>query len=129
MIKKRLSIRRRLSITPLIDVIFLLLLFFMLDTTFVRFSEIEVSVSNSHGTQTLKKQTVMHLTIAEHDLILDGNTINEADLISQLESASSQQRALAVNPDNSVSTQRMIDVLALLKKASSSINIKVVAPQ
>ena len=35
--------RRRLSMTSLIDVIFLLLLFFMLSSTFARFAEIEVS--------------------------------------------------------------------------------------
>ena len=31
--------RRRLPLTPLIDVIFLLLLFFMLSSTFTRFSD------------------------------------------------------------------------------------------
>lgn len=35
--------RRRLSMTSLIDVIFLLLLFFMLSSTFARFAEIEIS--------------------------------------------------------------------------------------
>ncbi|WP_265517981.1 biopolymer transporter ExbD [Nitratireductor luteus] len=35
--------RRPLSLTPLIDIIFLLLLFFMLSSTFTRFSEVEIS--------------------------------------------------------------------------------------
>lgn len=35
--------RRRISLTSLIDVIFLLLLFFMLSSTFTRFAEIEVT--------------------------------------------------------------------------------------
>ncbi|WP_159585996.1 biopolymer transporter ExbD [Chelativorans xinjiangense] len=35
--------RRPLPLTPLIDVIFLLLLFFMLSSTFVRFAEVEVT--------------------------------------------------------------------------------------
>jgi biopolymer transport protein ExbD len=34
---------RRLSLTSLIDVIFLLLLFFMLSSTFTRFAEVEIS--------------------------------------------------------------------------------------
>ncbi|WP_425038726.1 biopolymer transporter ExbD [Primorskyibacter sp. S187A] len=39
---RRISRRRRLSMTSLIDVIFLLLLFFMLTSTFTRFAEVEV---------------------------------------------------------------------------------------
>lgn len=35
--------KRPLSLTPLIDVIFLLLLFFMLSSTFTRFAEVEIS--------------------------------------------------------------------------------------
>lgn len=35
--------RRPLSLTSLIDVIFLLLLFFMLSSTFVRFAEVEIT--------------------------------------------------------------------------------------
>lgn len=39
----RASRARRLSLTSLIDVIFLLLLFFMLSSTFTRFAEVELS--------------------------------------------------------------------------------------
>ena len=39
--------RRRLSMTSLIDVIFLLLLFFMLTSTFTRFSEVELTAAGS----------------------------------------------------------------------------------
>ena len=35
--------RRRISLTPLVDVIFLLLMFFMLSSTFARFADLEVA--------------------------------------------------------------------------------------
>ncbi len=35
--------RRQISLTPLIDVVFLLLLFFMLTSTFARFADLEVA--------------------------------------------------------------------------------------
>lgn len=47
--------RRPLSLTSLIDVIFLLLLFFMLSSTFVRFAEVEIAggvASKTAGSQT-----------------------------------------------------------------------------
>ena len=43
--------RRRLSMTSLIDVIFLLLLFFMLSSTFSKFSEVELSGTAGAGGQ------------------------------------------------------------------------------
>lgn len=42
-IETRHNRRRRLSMTSLIDVIFLLLLFFMLSSTFTRFAEVEIA--------------------------------------------------------------------------------------
>jgi biopolymer transport protein ExbD len=41
--------RRRLGLTPLIDVIFLLLLFFMLSSTFSRFSQVPVEGGAAGG--------------------------------------------------------------------------------
>ncbi|WP_366142087.1 biopolymer transporter ExbD [uncultured Roseobacter sp.] len=41
--------RRRLSMTSLIDVIFLLLLFFMLSSTFSRYAEVEIAAAQSAG--------------------------------------------------------------------------------
>ncbi|HUE45995.1 MAG TPA: biopolymer transporter ExbD [Aestuariivirgaceae bacterium] len=36
-------VRRRISLTPLVDVIFLLLMFFMLSSTFARFADLDVA--------------------------------------------------------------------------------------
>ena len=46
---RRLRRRRRLSMTSLIDVIFLLLLFFMLSSTFTRFAELELAAGGTGG--------------------------------------------------------------------------------
>ncbi len=42
-ISEPLPARRRISLTPLIDVIFLLLMFFMLSSTFARFADLDVA--------------------------------------------------------------------------------------
>ena len=41
-------VRRQISVTSLIDVIFLLLLFFMLSSTFSKFADVELSLSLIH---------------------------------------------------------------------------------
>jgi biopolymer transport protein ExbD len=51
-ISEPLPSRRRFSLTPLIDVIFLLLMFFMLTSTFSRFADLEMArQSTSAGEQ------------------------------------------------------------------------------
>ena len=42
-ISEPIPARRRISLTPLVDVIFLLLMFFMLSSTFARFADLEVA--------------------------------------------------------------------------------------
>lgn len=42
-ISEPLAVRRRISLTPLVDVIFLLLMFFMLSSTFARFADLDVA--------------------------------------------------------------------------------------
>jgi len=50
-LKPHLSRRRVLSLTPLIDVVFLLLVFFMLASTFVRFSTVKIETAGAGGGQ------------------------------------------------------------------------------
>jgi biopolymer transport protein ExbD len=42
-ISEPMPARRRISLTPLVDVIFLLLMFFMLSSTFARFADLDVA--------------------------------------------------------------------------------------
>ena len=51
-----------LNITPLVDVVFLLLIFFMVSTTFERKSEINISLPNS--TEVMKEVNTDILTVA-----------------------------------------------------------------
>lgn len=52
---------RRISMTSLIDVIFLLLLFFMLSSTFTRFAEVELSPSGGAGTSVNTPDIIVNL--------------------------------------------------------------------
>ncbi|MFW6076110.1 MAG: ExbD/TolR family protein [Hyphomicrobiales bacterium] len=44
--------RRRISLTPLVDVIFLLLMFFMLSSTFARFADLDVARQSASAGET-----------------------------------------------------------------------------
>ena len=74
--------QRRLSLTPLIDVIFLLLLFFMLSSTFSRFSEVKLA-GGEGGTGAASRPDAI-LSVDGGSLRLNGNTLVVGELGDEL---------------------------------------------
>ncbi|MBM9594400.1 ExbD/TolR family protein [Roseitranquillus sediminis] len=100
---------RRLSLTPLIDVIFLLLMFFMLSSTFVRLGEIEI---NSAGTETAS-QPSHFMQLRQDRLTLNGRDVALADLAQAIGDGTVGDK-LVLDVDDVASAQRLADVLAAL---------------
>ncbi|WP_254439283.1 ExbD/TolR family protein [Ruegeria arenilitoris] len=103
-------VRRPMSMTPLIDVIFLLLLFFMLSSTFSKYGEIELSnaVGGSATSDTPTKR--LFLQLGTERLVLNGQPVSLSDLETQLETG---QVLISLDPDTTA--QRVIDVLVRLR--------------
>lgn len=83
--------RARLSMTSLIDVIFLLLLFFMLSSTFSQFADLPLSTASTAGARELRRDTPPILL----RLSPDGATVNGRDV--RLDDLLTSSRALAGN--------------------------------
>jgi biopolymer transport protein ExbD len=101
--------QRRLSLTSLIDVIFLLLMFFMLSTSFSRFAETPLSAAKG-GTGT-SAEPPRFLQIAPDALVLNGQSV---PLESLLDVLTGPDRPLLVALQSGVTAQRLADVLDLL---------------
>ena len=67
---------RKLSLTSLIDVIFLLLLFFMLTSTFTRFGEIEIAPPGGNRVSPGKGPDII-VTVSPNGLRVNGQTATE----------------------------------------------------
>mgnify|MGYP001281174320 CR=1 FL=1 len=52
-----------INLTPLIDVVFLLLIFFMVSTTFNKEAEIQIDLPEASGEKTTKEEFVVEITI------------------------------------------------------------------
>ncbi|MEM0934549.1 MAG: biopolymer transporter ExbD [Pseudomonadota bacterium] len=101
--------RRALSLTPLVDVIFLLLLFFMLTSTFSRFGEIEVSAAAAgDGGGAVTDTRFLQLT--EEGVRLAGRTV-EAEALPEL--LEGERVLVALGP--SVTAQQLVDLLGVLR--------------
>ena len=109
-------VRRRLGLTPLIDVIFLLLLFFMLSSTFLRFSEVEVaSAGASRGGASGGPAALLRLS-ADGTLSLNGETVSEDSLLDALRTlGESGTTRLVLTAGAGSAVQDLVDVLALVE--------------
>ncbi|NNF06913.1 MAG: biopolymer transporter ExbD [Candidatus Eisenbacteria bacterium] len=88
-----------LNVTSLIDVLFLLLIFFMLTGTFKRAGELELKLPDSRTAVTGDSDPLAPVElVATEDgrVLLNGDTIPEADLVRALEGL------LGVSPDGKV---------------------------
>lgn len=124
---KRVRVRRRASITSLIDVIFLLLLFFMLASTFSKFSEIDVAVANATGSGQ-SSADIARLNIEVDRVFCNEIETFDADLVSRLtELTASGTSGVVISVADEVSTQRLIDVLSLVKQVQA-LSVQIKAP-
>lgn len=113
-----------MSLTSLIDVIFLLLLFFMLTSTFTRFAEVELSAAAA-GTGAPSDQPPLFLRLAENDVSLNGDSYALEGLGEVLADSGEDDtpRTLLVSLDEGVTAQRLTDLLGVLRAVPN------VAPQ
>lgn len=105
-----------MSLTSLIDVIFLLLLFFMLTSTFTRFSEVELAAAAA-GTGAASAQPPMFLRLAGDDVSLNGDSLALDALPEALakDGDAEAPRILLVSLAEGVTAQRLTDLLGVLR--------------
>ena len=103
--------------TSLIDISFLLLLFFMLSSTFTRFSEVEL-LSAASGTS-VPSTPPLFLRLSVDDLSLNGQPVTLDDLATTVADKGAESgdegTLLLVSPADGVSSQGLVDVLTRLR--------------
>jgi biopolymer transport protein ExbD len=125
--KRRRSV---LSMAPLIDFTFILLIFFMVVTQFDRFTAVDVSVSKAPVRTAQppppqpRKTKKLRLTIrADGVFLLDGEEIGDIDSFTGVlahhqppqKAAATEKPLLMVDPEPEVSVQLLIDAMNALK--------------
>jgi biopolymer transport protein ExbD len=115
--------RRKLSMTSLIDVIFLLLLFFMLTSTFSKFSEVELSAAGSRAAAPSDRPPLF-MQLSSDALRLNGTPLTLATLGTSRLSKAEPETTLLVSLYGAVTAQRLTDLLVALR-GFSSLNVTV----
>lgn len=107
--------RRQLSMTSLIDVIFLLLLFFMLSSTFTKFAEIRLFGASAGGMAAPAETPPLFLRLSDETVQLNGQTVPLDQILAALDAVEpAEGQTLLIAPQDSVTSQRLVDVLVVL---------------
>ena len=114
--------RASLSLTSLIDVIFLLLLFFMLSSTFSRQGEVELTAAGGGAGASGVRPVFVQL--GPEDLTLNAVPVALDGLAPALAALTEAEDALvlvALRPE--VTAQRLIDLLGVLRVTSYRVQV------
>lgn len=103
--------------TSLIDVIFLLLLFFMLTSTFTKFGEVPLSTGGASASAPTDDAAPLFLRLSEDEVTLNGETLAFDALPERLaELAGEDEDTLVlVSPAEETTSQRLVDLLVVLR--------------
>ena len=105
------KVKKRLALTSLIDIIFLLLLFLMLTSTFSKFSEIELSVAATAAESNVSEK-ILFLRISTLRIDLNSDEVQINSLSKSIKSFTKNAKAsLVVSMDQDVTSQRLVDIL------------------
>lgn len=106
---RRKNKKRPLALTSLVDVIFLLLLFFMLTSTFSKFAEVELVAASGGGEP--GDQPPIFLQLFEDRVTING----EERSLDELDFEPEPDQTVLVALQEGVSAQRLTDALVVLR--------------
>ncbi|MDQ6964242.1 MAG: biopolymer transporter ExbD [Mariprofundales bacterium] len=109
-----------LDITPLIDVVFLMLIFFMVSTSFNVATALKLDLPSSHAKADVnKKEHPLVVAIkADGSLFVDGESVADSDLHGRILAASKgdEQRRIVLRADSEARHKRVVFVLDVLQE-------------
>ncbi|WP_323020796.1 ExbD/TolR family protein [Pararhodobacter sp.] len=113
--------RRGLSLTSLIDVIFLLLLFFMLTSTFTKLGELELTAAPQGAGSADTPPAFVQL--GPESLRLNARDIPLEDLRAALTELAGPEGTALIALAEGVEAQRLVDILAALRGAPFAVRV------
>jgi len=114
---------RRLSLTSLIDVIFLLLLFFMLSSTFTKFSEVEITGGRSGFNPSSDRPDVLINLTSDFWRINGVQFTKDTSTEKLIELFVSGARNAVILVSDDVSSQVLVSAVEIARKSGLKISV------
>ncbi|MDP5212229.1 biopolymer transporter ExbD [Pseudoalteromonas tunicata] len=128
-LQKRLEQQQQhIDLSPLLDVVFILLIFFIVTTVFVKETGVEVDKPQALSSQKLERNVIMIAITNSGEVIYDNSNITVAGVrntVSQL--LKNRPQPVVIQADKQVPTELLVQVIDESKLAgASSVNIATV---
>jgi biopolymer transport protein ExbD len=115
--KRRVQIKKgTIDVAPLIDVIFLLLIFFMLTSGFVSQPGIEVKLPRALTGQVLQRETIVLIITEDDKIYLNNDQITFSELKDQLQQIDKETQSLMIKADRQASVGQIVEVWDLCRE-------------
>ena len=124
-LKRRTEIEKgHLDIAPLIDVVFLLLIFFMLTSNFVVQSGIKVHLPKALSSEVVRAENLVVTLTGQDLLFLNDEPITVNVLTDKIRQAAQENKAVMLKADTGASLGRVVEIWDLCRQFGvSQINI------
>ncbi|NQT90077.1 MAG: biopolymer transporter ExbD [Candidatus Omnitrophica bacterium] len=126
-LKRHLKLERTLrtiDIAPLIDVVFLLLIFFMLTSNFIFQPGIRVNLPRAVTSEILSEENTVITVTAENLIYHNGRLVTAKELSLALKKAASAHRPVLIKADKKASLGRIVEAWDICRQEGiSRVNI------
>lgn len=120
--RRRSERREDIDISPLIDMVFILLIFFMVTTTFVKDMKIDIERPGAASAQTASTKALRIYIDASSTILIEGSPVRPWMVQSRvrefLESSGSEQ--VLVVTDRAVPAERLVEVVDQCRLAGAT---------
>ncbi len=115
---------RQIDIAPLIDMVFQLLIFFMLTSSFVVQPGIKINLPKAVTSEVVKYENIEIVVSGENVVYLNGRVITLAELKNLFKQMPTRKQSIMIKADRRASLGRVVEIWDMCREAGvSQINI------
>ncbi|MEP4889120.1 MAG: biopolymer transporter ExbD [Aliiglaciecola sp.] len=112
---------QNIDLSPLLDVVFILLIFFIVTTVFVRETGVEVDKPQAVSSQQLKQNVILIAITAEGEVMYDNTNIGVSGVrATVVQLLKQKQMAVVIQADKRVMTEQLVKVIDQAKLAGAT---------
>ena len=106
---------KQIDIAPLIDIVFQLLIFFMLTSSFVMQPGIKVNLPKAVTSEVVKSENLEILVTSENVVYLNGRVVNTQELKVILKISGKKGQTILIKADKHTSLGRVVEIWDLAR--------------
>ena len=114
--KRRVFLEKgNLDIAPLIDIIFLLLIFFMLTSSFIFQPGIKINLPKALTSEVIQRENLVIVVTEDSSIYIDDREITDEELASRIKIAGKKSKPILIKADSRASLGRVVELWDLCR--------------